>query len=230
MHYNVQDEAESAFHLASLEVRQGRESRFSSHLIALGSRIARHEVRILLGGEGSEVNLDGLYLPRGDQHHDHPVLVEHAAPHCRSHQLYKGIVDERGHGVFNGHVVVQSGAIGTDASQTNKNLLLSDHAEVDTRPRLEIFTDDVACSHGAAVCRLDKDALFYLRSRGIAEPLARGLIVEGFAREMVERLELEPLRSRVETLIAGRLATTEDDHRPASGSTAGDARPAGNQR
>ena len=210
-HYNVQVESEGAFHLASLTVHQDQESRFSSHLVALGSRIARHEVRILLEGEGAKVSLDGLYLPRGDQHHDHPVLVEHVAPHCSSRQLYKGIADEHGHGVFNGHVVVHHGAVGTDASQTNKNLLLCDSAEIDTRPRLEIFADDVACSHGATVGRLNDDALFYLRSRGIAERLARGLLTYGFARELVDRLELEPLRARVNKLTAERLMVDEDD-------------------
>ena len=210
-HYNVQVESESAFHLASLTVHQDQESRFSSHLVALGSRIARHEVRTLLEGEGAEVSLDGLYLPRGNQHHDHPVLVEHVAPHCTSRQLYKGIADEHGHGVFNGHVVVHHGAVGTNASQTNKNLLLCDSAEIDTRPRLEIFADDVACSHGATVGRLNDDALFYLRSRGITERLARGLLTYGFARELVDRLELEPLRARVNKLTAERLVVDEGD-------------------
>ncbi len=166
-HYKIQNEPVSAFHLALLDVRQDRDSHFSSHVIALGSHLARHEVRAYLEGEGAEVSLGGLYMPRGDQHHDNPVLVVHSAPRCTSHQLYKGVVDEHGHGVFNGHIIVRPEAFGTDARQTNKNLLLSDDAEVDTRPRLEILTDDVKCSHGAAVGRLDEHALFYLRSRGV---------------------------------------------------------------
>ena len=210
-HYKVQDEPETAFHLALLDVRQGRGSRFSSHSVALGSSIARHEVRVGLEAEGAEVRLDGLYMPRGDQHHDNPILIEHAAPHCTSHQLYKGVLDGHGRGVFNGRVVVRPGADGTDAAQTNKNLLLSDHAEVDTRPRLEIFADDVKCTHGAAVGQLDEDAVFYLRSRGVPHQAARGLLIYAFVNEMVERLCLDPLRSRVEKLVARRLATGGDE-------------------
>jgi Fe-S cluster assembly protein SufD len=210
-HYKVQDEPETAFHLALLDVRQGRGSRFSSHSVALGSRVARHEVRVNLEAEAAEVRLDGLYMPRGDQHHDNPILIEHAAPHCTSRQLYKGVLDGHGQGVFNGRIIVRPGAFGTDASQTNKNLLLSDQAEADTRPRLEILADDVKCTHGAAVGRLDEDAVFYLRSRGVPHLAARGLLIYAFANEMVERLRLEPLRSRVEKLVAHRLATGGDE-------------------
>ena len=166
-HYKVQDESDTGFHLGLLDVRQGPDSRLSSLSLALGSRIARHEVRVRLEGEGAHTTINGLYLPGGDRHHDNPVLVVHAAPRCTSRQLYKGIAADRGHGVFNGRIVVLPAAPGTDASQTNQNLLLSDHAEIDTRPRLEIFTDDVKCTHGAAVGALDPDALFYLRSRGV---------------------------------------------------------------
>jgi Fe-S cluster assembly protein SufD len=210
-HYKIQDEADSAFHLALLDVRQDRESHFSSHVFALGSHIARHEVRVYLEGEGADVNLDGLYLPRGDQLHDNPVLVVHAAPGGTSRQLYKGVVDEHGHGVFNGHIVVRPGASGTDARQTNKNLLLSDDAEIDTRPRLEILTDDVKCAHGAAVGRLDEDALFYLRSRGVPAQMARAILTYAFAREMVDLIPLEPLRARVEELVADRLGTSRNE-------------------
>ena len=206
-HYKVQDESETAFHLALLDVRQGRDSRFSSHSVALGSSIARHEVRVRLEAEGAEVSLDGLYMPRGGQHHDNPILIEHAAPRCTSRQLYKGVLDGHGHGVFNGRVVVRPGALGTDASQINKNLLLSDRAEIDTRPRLEILADDVKCTHGAAVGRLDEDAVFYLRSRGVPHQVARGLLIYAFVNEMVERVRLEPLRSRVEKLVTHRLST-----------------------
>jgi len=212
-HHKVQDESETAFHLASLDVRQGRASQFSSRSVALGSRIARHEVRVRLEAEGAEVSLDGLYMPRDVQHHDNPILIEHAAPRCTSRQLYKGVLDGHGQGVFNGRVVVRPGADGTDATQTNKNLLLSDHAEVDTRPRLEILADDVKCTHGATVGRLDEDAVFYLRSRGVPHLAARGLLIYAFANEMVERLRPEPLRSQVEELVAHRLATGHDEVR-----------------
>jgi Fe-S cluster assembly protein SufD len=149
-------------------------------------------------------------MPRGDQHHDNPVLVVHSAPRCTSRQLYKGVVDEHGHGVFNGHIIVRPEAFGTDARQTNKNLLLSDDAEVDTRPRLEILTDDVKCSHGAAVGRLDQEALFYLRSRGVPEQSARGILTYAFAREMVDLVPFEPLRARLEALVTDRFPTSQD--------------------
>ena len=205
-HCKIQNEPASAFHLALLDVRQDRDSHFSSHLFALGSHIARQEVRAYLEGEEADVSLDGLYMPRGDQHHDNPVLVVHFAPRCTSRQVYKGVVDEHGHGVFNGHIIVRPEAFGTDARQTNKNLLLSDDAEIDTRPRLEILTDDVKCAHGAAVGRLDEEALFYLRSRGVPEQTARAILTYAFAREMVDLIPLEPLRARVEELVADRLA------------------------
>ena len=205
-YYKVQDESDSAFHFALLDVRQDRESCFSSHAVALGSQVARHEVRVCLAAEGADVSIDGLYMPRGNQHHDNPVRIEHAAAGGTSRQLYKGVVDGHGHGVFNGHIIVRPDAAGTDARQTNKNLLLSDDAEVDTRPRLEILTDDVKCAHGAAVGRLDEDALFYLRSRGVPEGRARGILTYAFAREMVDRISIESLRTRVESLVADRLA------------------------
>jgi len=208
-HYKIQDEPESAFHLALLDVCQGPDSRFSSGSVALGSKIARNEVRVRLEGEGAEVHIDGLYLPRSDQHHDNPILIEHTAPRCTSRQLYKGIVDERGHGVFNGRIIVWPNAPGTDASQTNKNLLLSDHAEVDTRPRLEIFTDDVKCTHGAAVGALDEEALFYLRSRGMSREEAKALLTYAFASEMLDRVPFESLQARVRNLISARLSTDD---------------------
>ena len=208
-HYKIQDELDTGFHLALLDVRQESDSRFSSGSVALGSKIARNEARVRLEGEGAEVSIDGLYLPRGDQHHDNPILIEHAAPRCTSRQLYKGIADECGHGVFNGHIIVWPGAEGTDASQTNKNLLLSDHAEIDTRPRLEIFTDDVKCTHGAAVGALDEEALFYLRSRGVPYEKARALLTYAFAREVMDLIPFASLRAHVDTLIAGRLVAEE---------------------
>ena len=204
-HYKIQDEADTAFHLAALHVRPGRDSSFSTHGLALGAAIARHEVWVRLEAEGAEVTLNGLYLPEGDQHHDNPTLIEHVAPRCTSRQLYKGVLSGRGRGVFNGRIVVGHDALGTDASQTNKNLLLSDTAEVDTRPRLEILTDDVRCTHGAAVGQLDEEAVFYLRSRGVPHQEARGVLTYAFAREMLELIRLGPLRSHVESKVAERL-------------------------
>ena len=204
----------TAFHLALLDVRQGRNSRFSSRSVMLGSSIARHEVRVLLEDVGAEVSLDGVYLPQGDQLHDNTIFVDHAAASCTSHQLYKGVLDGRGHGVFNGHIMVCPGADGTDANQKNKNLILSDRAAADTRPRLEIYTDDVKCTHGAAVGQLDEDALLYLRARGIPLEAARGLLIDAFVHEMVDRIGLLPLRAQVEALVAGRFGKGEHPVEP----------------
>ena len=213
-HYKVQDEPMTAFHLALLDVRQGRDSRFSSRSVMLGSSIARHEVRVLLEGEGAEVSLDGVYLPQGDQLHDNTIYIDHDATNCTSHQLYKGVLEGRGHGVFNGHIMVRPGADGTDANQNNKNLILSDRAEVDTRPRLEIYTDDVKCTHGAAVGQLDEDALLYLRARALPLEVARGLLIYAFVHEMVDRIELAPLRTQLEALIADRFAKSDHSVEP----------------
>lgn len=205
-HYKVQDEPETAFHLALLDVHQGGGSRFTSHSVMLGGRIARQAVRVRLQGDGAQVGLEGLYLPRGEQVHDNTIFVDHAALDCTSHQLYKGVLDGRGHGVFNGHIMVRPGADGTDANQKNKNLILSDRAEADTRPRLEIYADDVKCTHGAAVGQLDEEALLYLRSRGLTHGDARRLLVYAFIHEMVDRSGLAPLREYVQTLLADRVS------------------------
>ena len=214
-HYKVQDEIESAFHLAFLGVRQGRASRFSAHSVALGAALARHEVQVALEAPEAQVVLNGLYLPRGRQLLDNPTTIEHAAPHCTSRELYKGVVDGHGRGVFDGHIVVQPGAMKTDASQTNKNLLLSASAQAYTRPRLEIFADDVKCAHGAAVGQLDDDALFYLRARGIPRQAARDLLTYAFAAEMLELIQVPPLRSRVRQMLATRFADGPTEGVPA---------------
>ena len=208
-HYKLQNETETAFHIALLDVRQGRGSRFSSHSLALGASTARHEVRVRLEAEGAEVTLNGLYMPRGEQQLDNPTTIEHAAPHCTSRELYKGVVDGRGRGSFDGRIIVRPGAFKTDASQTNKNLLLSGSAQVDTRPRLEIFADDVKCTHGAAVGQLDAEAVFYLRSRGVPHGAARDLLTYAFANEMLGLLRVEALRSRVEKMVAWRRSGVE---------------------
>ncbi len=208
-HYKLQNETETAFHIALLDVRQGHGSRFSSHSVALGASTARHEVKVRLEAEGAEVALNGLYMPQGEQQLDNPTTIEHAAPHCTSRELYKGVIAGSGRGVFDGRIIVHPGAFKTDASQTNKNLLLSDSAQVDTRPRLEIFADDVKCAHGAAVGQLSEDAVFYLRSRGLAHGAARDLLTYAFASEMLGLLRLRPFRSRVENLVAWRLGGLE---------------------
>ncbi|MFT5154717.1 MAG: Fe-S cluster assembly protein SufD [Planctomycetota bacterium] len=204
-HYKVQNETETGFHIALLDVRQERDTRFTTHSFALGSSLARHEVAVRLQGPGAETTVNGLYMPRNRQHLDNPTMIDHIAPECTSRELYKGVIDGRGRGVFDGRVVVRPGAMNTDSSQTNKNLLLSESAQANTRPRLEIFADDVKCAHGAAVGQLDEEAVFYLRSRGIQEPAARDLLTYAFIDEMLELIRLAPLRSHVEKLVASRL-------------------------
>ena len=211
-HYKIQNEAESAFHLAFMDVRQGRASRFSALSVAVGAALARHEVKVALEAPEAQVALNGLYLPRGRQHLDNPTTIEHAAPHCTSRQLYKGVVDGHGRGVFDGRIVVQPGAMKTDARQTNKNLLLSASAQAYSRPRLEIFADDVKCAHGSTVGQLDDEALFYLRTRGIPQQAARDMLTYAFAAEMLELIQVPPIRSRVQQMLATRFA---DD--PAAG-------------
>ncbi len=209
-HYTIQDQPDTGFHLSLLDVRQQADSRFSAVSVALGSRIGRHEVRVRLDGERAHATVNGLYLPSGDRHHDNPVRLVHAAPNCTSRQLYKGIASGQGHGVFNGHLVVLPGADGADASQTNKNLLLSEHAEIDTRPRLEILTDDVKCTHGAAVGALDPEAIFYLRSRGIPTGEATLMLIAAFAREIVDLIPIGALRTHLERLVSARIFNEAD--------------------
>jgi Fe-S cluster assembly protein SufD len=208
-HYKLQEESPRAFHIALTQVHQGRDSRFISHSLALGAALARNEVRALFASEGSECTLNGLYLATGKQHLDNRTLIDHQSPRCTSRELYKGVLDGQARGVFSGRVLVRKDAQKTDASQTNKNLLLSEDALVDTKPQLEIFADDVKCAHGAAVGQLDEDALFYLRSRGMSREAARNLLTYAFASEMVDLISLEPLRARVRELVTSRLPDFE---------------------
>jgi Fe-S cluster assembly protein SufD len=199
----LQDEARDAIHLSLLDVHQAESSRVCARLVALGASIARHEMRVRLGGERAEVRLDGLYLPRAGQHHDQPVLVEHAARTTRSRQHYQGVADGDGRGVFNGRIIVHPGADGTDAEQSNPNLLLSDRAEIDTRPRLEIYADDVRCTHGATVGRLDESALYYLRSRGIPRKQAREMLIHAAVDEIVTLFPDDSFRTDLTRRVAG---------------------------
>lgn len=204
-HYKVQNEAETAYSLSLLRVRQDQSSRFFAHSVALGSSTARCEIKARLEAPKARIALHGLYLPHGKQHLENSTTIEHSAPDCSSRELYKGAVDDRGRGAFDGRIIVHRGAAGTDASQTSKSLLMSASAQADSRPRLEIFADDVKCSHGAAVGQLDQNAIFYLRSRGLSEKAARTLLTYAFVREMVDLIRVPSLRSRVEGLVAERL-------------------------
>jgi Fe-S cluster assembly protein SufD len=204
-HYKLQAEPDAAFHLASLHAEQARDSRLASHAFALGGALARNEVHSVFAGEGGECVLNGLYVGRGTQHLDNRTDLDHAMPRCTSRELYKGVLDGKARGTFHGRVLVRQDAQRTDASQTNRNLLLSEQALVDTQPQLEILADDVKCAHGAAVGRLDEQALFYMRARGIPRAEAERLLTYAFASEVVGAVALEPLRARIEQLLSVRL-------------------------
>ncbi|MCC6301637.1 MAG: Fe-S cluster assembly protein SufD [Gammaproteobacteria bacterium] len=205
-HYKLNEEGAGAHHFAGLYVEQARDSRYVSHNVAAGGRMIRNDLRCVLAGEGAECDLNGLYLAGGRQHIDNQTSVEHRVPHCTSREWYKGVLDGRARGVFSGHVVVRQDAQKTDAQQMNNNLLLSDEAEIDTRPQLEIYADDVKCSHGSTVGQLNPDILFYLRARGIDEARARRLLVTAFAQDVVARMTAAPVRAWAEHLIMARLA------------------------
>jgi Fe-S cluster assembly protein SufD len=204
-HCRIQRESESAFHIGHTAIHLGRSSRSSSHAFAFGGRIARHDAVAVLGDEGADCTLNGLYLAGGNQLIDNHTDIDHARPHGSSHELYKGILGGRARGVFNGRIRVRPDAQKTDAKQTNKALLLSAEAQVNTKPQLEIFANDVRCTHGATVGQLSQDALFYLRTRGIGLDDARSLLVRAFAADVTDRIPLEPVRAELERLLASRL-------------------------
>jgi Fe-S cluster assembly protein SufD len=208
-HYKVQRESREAFHVGTLQAAQERGSVFHSFSYASGAALSRTNIYTKLVGEGAEVRLNGLYLVDGAQHADHQTFVEHIAPSCASRELYKGILDGDSHGVFNGKVFVDPEAQKTDGKQTNHALLLSPTARVDTKPQLEIFADDVKCTHGATVGRLDEVALFYLKSRGMGAEHARAVLTYAFAAEVLETVELDPLREGLERIAFERFTHTE---------------------
>jgi Fe-S cluster assembly protein SufD len=191
-----------------LHASLGRACRAFLHSFALGGRISRYNLRVRLAGEGLEAILNGLYLTRGEQLADHHMIVEHAQPHCASHEYFNGILDDRSRGVFHGRILVRPGAQKTDAKQTNKNLLLSDEAQANTKPQLEIYADDVKCTHGATVGQLHPEAIFYLRSRGIGPDTARRMLIHAFAGEIIERVQYEPAREILDQLVWDRLEAT----------------------
>jgi Fe-S cluster assembly protein SufD len=201
----LQREGAGSFHVSNLQVRQERDSRVSVHTICLGGRLLRNDAEALLADEGAELSLRGLFLGGGSQLVDNHTLVDHAMPRGTSRQLYKGILGGRARGVFRGRVVVRPDAQRTDARQSNPNLLLSDGAEVDSKPQLEIYADDVRCSHGSSIGRLDEDALFYLRARGLEEPAARELLIRGFAAEILTALPSPALGEALAELLDRRL-------------------------
>jgi Fe-S cluster assembly protein SufD len=200
-----QDESADAFHLATIAGELGRASNVKIHSFALGAKLSRNNIRANLAGEGLECILNGLYLTRGEQLADHHMVVEHAQPHCASHEYFNGILDDKSKGVFHGRIFVRPIAQKTDAKQTNKNLLLSDDATVDTRPQLEIYADDVKCTHGATVGQLNDESIFYLRSRGIGKDTARRMLIHAFAGEIIARVKCDPIREELDKIVWERL-------------------------
>jgi Fe-S cluster assembly protein SufD len=205
VYHTLQREAEQASHLGVVAVEQAADSTFRSHAVSLGAGLARTDIATRLDGPGAACTFDGLYLARGTQHVDHHTTIDHRQPRGTSRELYKGILDGRATGVFNGKVFVRPHAQQSDAQQMNKNLLLSDDAQIDTKPQLEILADDVKCSHGATIGQLDDEAVFYLRTRGIDAAAARIMLVFAFANEVISTISVAPLRDMLGTILAERL-------------------------
>jgi Fe-S cluster assembly protein SufD len=205
-HYKLQYESEQAYHIGSMHVRADHAAHFTSHSISLGGSLVRNDVIAALAGEGVDCTLNGLYLADGQRHVDNHTTIDHARAHCGSREVYKGILADRARGVFNGKIIVRPDAQKSDAKQTNRALLLSEDAQINTKPQLEIFANDVKCTHGAAVGQLDEEAIFYLRSRGLAERDAKRLLTYAFAAEVLQRIPLQPIRARVDEIV-GRALT-----------------------
>ena len=208
-HYKIQRESPRSYHVATIDARQARDSHFVSFSFAIGAALSRTNVWTVLGGEGCGATLNGLYMADGDQHVDHQTRIEHQKENTYSREVYRGVLDDTAHGVFNGKVYVHPEAQKTDGKQENHTLLLSPRAVIDTKPQLEIFADDVKCTHGATVGRIDQTSLFYMKSRGVGAVRARQLLTYAFAADVLEQIELEPLRNSLEELTLARF--TRDD-------------------
>ncbi|MEP6718773.1 MAG: Fe-S cluster assembly protein SufD [bacterium] len=204
-HYKVQRESVEAFHVATTAVGLGRNASYDTTTITFGAQLSRHDIVVTMDHEGAECWVDGLYLVTGSQHADTHSVIDHRQAQCTSHQLYKGILDGKSRAVFNGKVFVRHNAQKTDAMQTNKNLLLSNEARVDTKPQLEILADDVKCAHGAAVGQIDEDELFYLETRGIHPDLGRNLLTYGFAEEVIAKIKIDSIRHELDEAVLHRL-------------------------
>ena len=207
-HVRLQLGSEAAYHITNTQIVQGRSANFKTTVVTLGGKIVRNDVNGTLNGEGTECTMNGLYVGRGEQHVDNHTRLDHAAPHCPSHELFKGVLADKSSAVFNGKIIVRQIAQKTDSKQSNMNLLLSDDAMVNTKPQLEIFADDVRCTHGATIGRLDADAMFYLRSRGIPEPDALNLLIYAFASDVLDRIGIEEVRDVMEARLFERFHDT----------------------
>ena len=203
-HIKLQEESKKAFHIARMEVDQERSSNFSSHLISTGADLTRNDFNAKFNDEGGECTLNGLYMIDGTQLFDAHTLMDHAKPHCNSHEHYKGILDHKSRGVFNGKIIVRQDAQKTNAFQENNSILLSDEALVNTKPQLEIFADDVKCSHGATIGQMDDDAKFYLKSRGIGEEASNSILLHAFASDVITSIKIESIRNYIEKIISDK--------------------------
>jgi len=205
-HYKLQRESAEAYHVGSIYLRTARSANCASHSVSLGGALVRNDVMAVLGGEGGECTLSGLYLADGHRLVDNHTTIDHAMPHCGSREMYKGILAGRARGVFNGKIIVRPDAQKTDAKQTNRALLLSEDAQINSKPELEIFANDVKCTHGAAVGQLDEDAVFYLRSRGLGLAEARHMLIHAFLGDVLQRMPLAPVREGIEMVVGRQLA------------------------
>lgn len=205
-YYKLQAEEEEAFHVSTVQVSQGRSSAFTSHSISFGGALVRNDLNVALNGDGAECTLNGLYLSANDQHVDNHTVIDHIKPHCSSRELYKGILDDQSSAVFNGSIIVRKDAQKTDARQSNKNLLLSEGATINSKPQLEINADDVKCTHGTSIGHLDEDSIYYLRSRGVGLAEARRVLTYGFANDVLNRMKLDSVRVRLECALLARLS------------------------
>lgn len=222
-HYMIEREHRETFNVSTLRIQQERSANVASHSLLLGGGLVRNNVHPVLAGEGGECLINGLFVGEGRQHLDNYMYVEHARPHCSSRQFYNGILDGHAHGVFHGRIVVHKDAQKTDAKQTNRNLLLSDDAQIDTKPQLEIYADDVKCTHGATIGQIEENALFYLQSRGIDEISARRLLLLAFASECLDRMKAGVARDHAEQLIHEHLLSVAH-HLPRKGRGKGKGR------
>ena len=204
-HYKLQHESLNAYHIGAMHVTGRRNARFQSHSVSFGGALVRNDVNAVLDGEGIDCTLNGLYLGGGRRLVDNHTIIDHAKPHCSSREVYKGILADHARAVFNGKIIVRPDAQKTDAKQTNKALLLSEDAQINTKPQLEIFANDVKCTHGAAVGQMDDDAIFYLRTRGLSLDEARNLLVHAFAGEVLNRIPAQALRQRLEAMLLRQL-------------------------
>jgi Fe-S cluster assembly protein SufD len=204
-YYKLECEREASIHIGALQLTLRRSSNVSAHTMCFGGGVTRNNVNVLLAGEGGDCSVKGLYVLEGRQQVDNHLVIDHAKPHCDSREFYKGVLGDHSKGIFSGRIIVREGAQKTDAKQTNMSLLLSNDAQVESKPQLEIYADDVKCTHGATIGQVNEEAIFYLQSRGISARAAREILIYAFARESADEIRLDRLREVVETLVANRI-------------------------